>query len=119
MSKLHLITAAAALAFITGSAQAGAALPIVSGFINEDGTQQLPSAQYTVLHDKKGKYEIDFTNPQQFSPNPVCIVQPIVKSVLLAGLIVHHRQCVVWFEDLATRKPIDVVFAFVAVPISN
>ena len=90
----------------------------VSGYVNADASQQLPSALYAVTHVKTGRYRIDFTD-DELLPYPVCLAQPLGTKALLTGLIANHRHCDVYFVDAGTGKPVDATFSFIAVPISH
>ncbi len=103
---------AGVLAAVSGTASAA----VVSGGINANGTPQVSSTKYTVTHTGTGTYTLKFTG--NFGPAPICLYTP-VGDVVVSDLGEGTGECVVQFYNPNTSQPTDVIFNFIAVPISH
>jgi hypothetical protein len=95
----------------------------ISGYVRADGTPLIASSLYTVSHPESGHYTISFASPLQ--PLASCVVVP-VPSHKYTGLPPYVRHlsesgtsCSFQTMLNDTRRPADIDFTFIAMPMSN
>jgi hypothetical protein len=114
---VRFVFAAALLAAgVFGTMNTADAAPTVAGAVNANGTAQIPSLAYSVSHPATGHYHFTFAKP--YAVTALLTVTPI-GPVRVSGILQTANTADVYFVDLGTGNPEDVLFNFIAVQISH